>query len=107
MTTAPVSLSVGHTASFSIAFLDQSGNPMLTTPIPDSPPTWTDSNTAVGTLTAAANGLTASEVTVAAGTDTVTVALAVGGVSFSATQELDVTAAPQILTSIAIGTTVT
>jgi len=90
----------------SLIFLDQSGNPMLVTPTPDAPPTWTDTTPATGTLTPAANGLTATELAIAAGTDTVSVALAVGGVSFSASVEIDVAAAPQILTSIAIATTV-
>jgi hypothetical protein len=100
----PIALTVGHTASFTLEFLDANGNPMLTTPTPDAPPVWTDSTPATGTLTS--NGLTASELAVAAGSDTVSVALSVAGVAFTATQVLTVSAAPQVLTSVAIETTV-
>lgn len=103
---SPVNVSVGHTVSMSLLFLDQNGNPMIVTPTPDAPPAWTDTAPATGTLTAAANGLTATEIAIAAGTDTVSVALAVGGVSFSASVAIDVAAAPQVLTSIAIATSV-
>lgn len=99
---ANVTVTVGHTVNFSLVFLDQNGNPMLVTPTPDTPPAWTDTTPATGTLTAAASGLTASELAVAAGTDTVNVALTVGGVAFSASIDLTVQAAPQVLTSIQI-----
>ena len=103
---SPVSVSVGHTVSMSLIFLDQSGNPMLVTPTPDAAPVWTDTTPATGTLTAAANGLTATELAIAAGSDTVSVALAVGGEQFSASVAIDVAAAPQVLTSVAIATSV-
>src|SRR5277367_5332620 len=77
-----VTLSVGHSADFSIVFLDQNGNPMLTTPVPDAPPVWTDTTPATGTLVPAASGLTAVEAVIAVGGDTVSVSLAVGGVTF-------------------------
>ena len=102
----PIALTVGHTASFTVVYLDQNGNPMLTTPTPDAPPAWTDTTPATGTLTPGAGNLTASEVAIAAGTDTVSVSLAVGGVSFSASQQLVVSAAPQVLASIELATTV-
>lgn len=100
----PIALTVGHTASFTLLFLDANGNPMLTTPTPDTPPVWTDSTPATGTLTS--NGLTASEIAIAAGSDTVSVALSVGGVAFTASQVLTVSAAAQVLTSVQIETSV-
>lgn len=105
-TAAPVTVSVGHQINCTIEFLDQNGNPMVTPPVPDAPPTWTNASTATDTLTAAANGLTATDVAVAPGTDTITVDLKVGGVDFTASVGVDVTAAPQVLTSIAIETAV-
>ncbi len=101
-----VTVNVGHNVSFSLLFLDQQGNPMLVTPTPDAPPVWSDTTAATGTLTAAANGLTASEVALAAGTDTVNVSLMVGGVVFPGSIDVTVQAVPQILTSIAILATV-
>lgn len=101
-----VSLSVGHKASFTLEFMDQLGNPMLVTPKPDAIPVWADTTPATGTLTAAADGLSASEVAIAAGADTVSVALAVSGIQFKASIDLAVTAAPQVLTSIGILATV-
>jgi hypothetical protein len=102
-------INVGQTLSLAISFLDQAGSPMLTTPTPDSPPTWTQSNAAAETLAVAADGLTAVGTPVAAGIDTITLTVMVGGVSFSATLEVDVAAvAPpaQVLTSVAITPTV-
>lgn len=101
-----VIVTVGHTVSFTLVFLDQNGNPMLTTPTPDAPPAWTDTTPATGTLTAAPDGLSASEVTTAVGGDTVSVSLAVGGTSFSASIGVTVQAAPQVLTSVDILATV-
>ncbi len=96
---------VGQTTSFSIAYMDQNGQPMVPTPAPDAPPAWSQSTPATETLTAAADGNTASALGLAAGSDTVQVTVLVGGVSFSATIDMTVNAvAPpaQVLTSIAI-----
>jgi len=101
-----VIVTVGHTVTFSLVFLDQNGNPMVTTPLPDGPPTWTDTTPATGTLTPAASGLTATELATGVGADTVTVALAVGGTSFSASIDLTVQDVPQVLTSVQIAATV-
>ena len=101
-----VNVTVGHTVSFTLVFLDQNGNPMLTTPVPDAPPTWSDTTPATGTLTPAADGLTATEKAIAAGSDTVNVSLMVGGNAFSASIDLTVEAAPQVLTSVQIAATV-
>jgi hypothetical protein len=100
----PVTVSVGHNVQMSLVFLDQNGNPMLQTPTPDSPPTWSDSTPATGTLTS--SGLTANELAVAAGADTVSVSVSVGGVTFSATQGITVTPASQVLTKVDIAATV-
>lgn len=102
---ASLNVTVGHTVAFALAFLDQNGNPMLITPTPDAAPTWSDTTPATGTLTPAANGLTATEVAVAPGTDTVSVSLAVAGTSFSASIDLTVDAV-QVLTSVQITGTV-
>lgn len=98
----PATFNVGQTLPLSISFLDQNGHPMATTPTPDAPPVWGDSNPAIDTLTAAADGLTASDLGVAPGADTVTVKLAVAGVTFAASLPVTVAAAPQVLTSIEI-----
>jgi hypothetical protein len=97
-----VKVTVGHSVAFSIVYLDQNGNPMLTAPTPDSPPAWSDTTSATETLTPAASGLTASAVALAAGTDVVSVSVTVGGVVFSATCDVEVDAAPQVLTSVEI-----
>jgi hypothetical protein len=97
-----VKVTVGHSVAFSIVYLDQNGNPMLTTPTPDSPPVWSDTTPATETLTPAASGLTASAVALAAGTDVVTVAVTVGGTSFTGTCDVEVDAVPQVLTSVDI-----
>ena len=101
-----VTLTVGHTVDFALVFLDQNGNPMFVTPVPDAAPIWSDITPATGTLTPAASGLTASELAIAAGSDTVSVSLMVGGVSFSASIDVTVTSVPQVLTSVDIAATV-
>lgn len=102
----PVAVNVGHTVSMSIVWLDQNGNPMLTTPVPDAPPAWTDTTPSTGTLTVAPGGMTATELAIAAGTDTVDLSLSVGGEAFSASLGITVSAAAQVLTSVSIAATV-
>jgi hypothetical protein len=106
--TSPVSVNVGHQVNCGIAYLDQNGNPMLTTPTPDAAPTWSNAPAPAGaaTLTAAPGGLTAVDVAAAVGSDVVTVTLLVGGVSFTASVPVTIAAAPQVLTSIAVTTAV-
>ena len=101
-----VTLAVGHTLSMAIQFLDQHGNPMLTAPVPDTAPAWTNSTPATETLAVAGSGLSCVGTPVAVGTDVVTLALAVGGVTFSAVLDVTVSAEAQVLTSIAIVPTV-
>lgn len=101
-----VALTVGHKVACSLEFMDQFGNPMLVTPKPDAAPVWSDTTPVTGTLTPSPDGLTASELAIAAGTDTIAVLLAVGGVQFKASIDLAVSAAPQVLTTIGILATV-
>lgn len=96
-------VSVGHTVVDTIVYLDQNGNPMLVTPTPDTPPTWTNMAAAtVDTMTVSADGSTDTIQALAAGVDTVTVNVIVGGKTFTAAQQLSIAAAPQVLTSVAI-----
>lgn len=97
-----VDVTVGHNVSMSLLFRDTNKNPMLTQPTLDAPPAWSNSTPATETLKVAADGLTAEADTVAAGGDSVSVSLAVGGVSFSASLSVNVSAAPQVLGSVEI-----
>lgn len=96
-------VSVGHTIIDTIVFLDQHGNPMLVAPTPDSAPVWTNlAAPAIDTMSVSADGSTDTITAVAAGVDTVTVTVIVGGTTFSATQQITVNPEPQVLTSVAI-----
>jgi hypothetical protein len=99
-------LSVGHKLQLAILYLDQNGNPMVTTPVADAPPSWTNSTPTTETLVVAGDGQTAVATAVAPGSDTINLSLDVGGVAFSATLAVTVQAAPQVLSSIAIDATV-
>lgn len=103
-----IPVNVGHEVDSSIGFLDASGNPMLVTPTPDSPPSWNNAPAPVGAaaLTVSPDGLTSVDKAVAAGTDTLSVSLSVGGALFSATETITISAAPQVLTSIVINSVV-
>jgi hypothetical protein len=102
-----VTVTVGHKIECSIGFLDAAGNPMLVTPTPDAPPTWTNTTPATETLVAAPDGLTAVATAIAAGSDEIDLALSVGGVAFKALVSVTVQAAAQVLTSVVINTKVT
>ena len=102
----PVTVNVGHTVTCSIVYLDQNGNPLLVTPTPDAAPTWAQTTPATESMAVTADGSTDVLTALAAGADTVSVDLKVGGVDFSASVNVNVAAAPQILTSIAVATTV-
>ena len=101
-------LNVGHTLDLVIIFLDVNGNPMLTQPTLDAPAQWTDapSGSGVDTLTVAPDTLSAAVAALGPGTDTVSVALSVGGKPFAASAGATVTAAPQVLGSIQLQGTV-
>jgi len=103
-----IQVNVGHSVDCSIEYLDQNNNPMLTTPIPDSPPTWTDTPATppVDTFTVAPGGLTAVLAATAPGADTVNLSVTVGGQTFTATLGVAISAVPQVLTSVQIQGTV-
>src|SRR5690242_3219120 len=94
---APLALAIG--------FLDQNGHPMLATPTPDAPPTWTNTVPADETLAVSADGLTCAATAVAAGADEIDVSVTVGGVAFKAALAVTVAAQPQVLTSVEITVT--
>jgi hypothetical protein len=100
--TVMIKVTVGHKLACTIGFLDQNGNPMLAVPKVDAVPTWSNTTPATETLIAAADGLSASASTLAVGTDAISLALAVGGVAFTASLAVEVDAVPQTLTSVAI-----
>lgn len=101
-----VSVTVGHTVTCSIVYLDQNGNPMLTAQTPDAAPAWAQTTPATETMAVSADGKTNMLTAVTAGSDSVSVALAVGGIAFSASIDITVVATPQVLTSIGIATTI-
>ncbi len=96
---------VGTPLAMSLAYFDQTGAPMKTTPTADAPPSWASTDPAVDGVVAADDGLTAVADRAGAGSATITVSLTVGGESFSATLDDVVTAVippEQKLTSIQI-----
>lgn len=95
-------LNVGQTDELSIVFLDQNGQPMATSPTVDAPPGWSNTDSATDSITVSADGLTATLTALAAGTDSVNLTLAVQGKSFSASLDVTVVPAPQVLTSVEI-----
>jgi hypothetical protein len=97
-------LTVGHTDTMSIIYLDTTGNPMLVPVTPDSPPSWTNTPATppVDTFTVAPGGAGAVLAATAAGSDTVTLSVTVGGKVYTATQAITISAAPQVLGSVAI-----
>jgi hypothetical protein len=102
-------VTVGHQIAFSIEYVDTAGNPMLTAVTPDSPPTWTDAPSAAGvdTFTASADGTTAVLVATAAGSDTVGLSVTVAGVTYTASDLVTISAAPQVLGGVEIVSVVT
>jgi hypothetical protein len=101
-----VTLSVGHVNTMAIIVLDQNGNPMIPQPAFDAVPTWTQTTPATETLAPTASGATCVGTPVAAGTDLVTVSFSVGGVTFTAANDVTVMAAAQVPTSAEITNTV-
>jgi hypothetical protein len=100
-------VNVGHKINMSIEYLDQNGNPMLITPVPSSPPSWSNTNAAAETLAPAPDGNTCIATAIAPGSDTVNLSLMVGGQTFAASLAVTVQTAPQVLTSIEIVPVVT
>lgn len=103
---APITITVGQTATLSIVYLDQHGAPMLVPPVPDSPPTWTQTTPATATLTPSGDGTSATEVALAAGSDTVSLSVLVSGKTFSASLPVTVSAEAQVLTSVDIASVI-
>ena len=99
-------LTIGHTLSLQLQVLDQNGNPMLTVPVYDAVPVWTNTTPETETLSVAADGQTAVGTPVAVGTDVVSVNFSIGGKSFSASLGVEVDAAEQVATSAVIIPTV-
>ncbi len=94
-------LNVGQTLPLSIRFLDQDGKEMSPTPTPDSPPQWAQSNSLAELLTQTADGLSATVVASAAGDDTISLDMSVGGRAFSAI--LQVTVAGVVVVPVLTG----
>ena len=92
-------LTLGHNAVFSWTQLDARGNPMITPVAADAPPTYSNTNPEVETITPAGDGLSAQGATLALGTDTVTSVGSFGGVSFTVSADIEVDDVPQVLTS--------
>ena len=98
------SINVGQTLPMTIQYLDAAGN-VLTGITPDAAPAWSDTTPASDTLTAAADGNSATALGLAAGSDTISVALSVKGTPFSAELALTVVQPappPPVVASIAI-----
>jgi hypothetical protein len=103
---AMTDVTLGHTITFGISYLDQVGNPMIVTPVPSAPATWTNTTPSTETLVVDPTGNSAVATTLAVGTDVVNLSVMVGGTTFMATIGVNVTAVPQVLTSVAISATV-
>jgi len=90
--------------AFQIAYdTDTNGNPMQAQ-VPITSSTWTDAPATppVDTFTVAAGGATAVLQASAAGSDTVTVSAVINGVTYTATDQVLISAAPQVLGGIQI-----
>ena len=99
-------LTIGHKLGLALQVLDQNGNPMLTPVTFDAAPVWANTTPATETLSAAADGQSATGTPVAPGADLISVSFTIGGVPFSATLAVEVDAAPQVPTSAVIVATV-
>lgn len=93
-------LFVGQGLPLSIAFLDQAAKLMPGTP--DQTPTWATSAPGPDVLTVAGDGLAATFKAVDLGDDILTLTVVAGGKTFSASLDITVVAAPQVLTSVEI-----
>ena len=98
---------VGHQIVNTIVYLDQHGQPMLVTPVPDAPPTWTNlADDTVDTMVVSPDGSTDTVTTVGAGADSLTVTVVVGGATFTAVEQINISAEPQVLTGVDIAAVV-
>lgn len=101
-------LTVGHVDTLTYVIVDANGNPMIPQPALDSPAVWTDAPSAAGveTFAAAADGTSAVVTATAAGSDTVGLTVIVGGKTFTASDLITVSAAPQVASGVQIVDTV-
>ena len=99
-------ITLGHGIDLAIAFLDASGNPMVNPPIPDAPPSWTQTTPATESLAVDPGGMTAHCKSIAVGSDSLALSVVVGGATFTANLAVNVAAPAQVLTSVAIVPTV-
>ena len=95
-------VTVGHQVDFSIGYIDTNGNPMLTPVTPDSAPTWTNVSGSPDTFTVSADGTTSVLMATGAGSDTVGLSVTVGGVVYTASDLITITAPPQVLGGVEI-----
>ena len=101
-------LTVGHSDTMTIEYLDQNGNPMLSPVTPDAAPTWTNTPASppVDTFTVSPDGSSAVLAATAPGADTVNLSVTVAGKTFAASLGIAISAAPQVLTSVAIASAI-
>lgn len=94
---------VGHQIVNTIVYLDQNGQPMLTSPSPDAAPVWSNlAAPTVDTMQVSADGTTDTVTAVGAGADSLSVSVTVGGQVFTAVEQINVSTAPQVLSAVAI-----
>ncbi len=101
-------IDVGKTENLGIIYKDENGLVMSPTPTPDLPPAWAQSAATVDTLTAAADGSTATSIGLTPGVDTIQMTVVVGGTVFVAVSNATINAvAPPapVLTSVEISAT--
>src|ERR1019366_7066700 len=72
-------LNLGQNLDLAIAFLDASGNPMVTAPTTDAPPSWTQTTPATQSLAVDSDGMTAHTKSLAVGSDSIALSVVVGG----------------------------
>ena len=97
-------VSVGHQIDYSFLYVDTSGNPMKAPIVPDSPPVWANAPASppVDAFTRSADGATAVLQASAPGADTVTLTVVVAGVTYTGSDQVLISAAPQVLGGVQI-----
>ena len=102
------SVTVGHQIDYALQYVDDSGNPMLQPVTPDSPPTWANAADPANcdTFNPAADGSSAVVIAQGAGSDTISVQVTVSGVNYSASDQVTIASAPQVLGGVQLVATV-
>ena len=99
-------ISVGHTDTIMINYLDKNGNPMLVNPTLDSPPVWAITSTPQSPTPDAITYDPSNTVAVMQALDpgsvNVSVTVKIGGKAFSAQDTITIDPAPQVVTSISL-----